>query len=528
MTITPTVWQAETQVNTADAGPLGQAQLQPDIVALTNGGFYIAWTDASGTYNPAGGAIVGRIYDFLGAQVGPELELSGTGDFSGPALGLNTAVERIRLVYIRENPAADDDIINTRIDPFNNTVVATDTGVLAAGETPNLAAVGNLNGSLFAYTRGTGADTDIIGGRGNAAAPFEIHNEPDNSDGARLASLANGTIVAVWQDEFNGNGSNRNIEFSISTFNANIPFATGSVAGASDPTDEVRPDVAGLTGGGFVVVWQEGTGLDADIRASIYAADGLVVRPDIAVNSDFVGEQSGPRVVELQDGGFVVTWADVANSVSTAQRFDAAGNKVGTEFDVNGYAAVVEGVLLRDGRVAFVTTDAVSPFLLDTDIVVSIWDPRTGPILGTDAPDNMTSRLDGAVVFGFGGNDTIVGFGGSDTLDGGTGADAMTGGGGNDLYGVDDAGDTITENPGQGTDGVLTSLASFSIAPFAGIENLTLLGAAAINGTGNALANRITGNAAANVLDGRAGNDFLDGGLGSRPADRRRPETIPS
>ena len=110
---------------------------------------------------------------------------------------------------------------------------------------------------------------------------------------SRLASLANGTIVAVWQDEFNGNASNRNIEFSISTFSDDIPFATGSVAGASGPTDEVRPDVAGLTGGGFVVVWQEGTGLDADIRASIYAADGLVVIPDIAVNSDFVGEQSG-------------------------------------------------------------------------------------------------------------------------------------------------------------------------------------------------------------------------------------------
>ena len=158
MTITPTVWQAETQVNTADAGSLGQGQLQPDIVALTNGGFYIAWTDASGIYNPAGGAIVGRIYDFLGAQVGPELELSGTGDFSGPALGLNTAVERIRLVYIRENPGA-----TTTSSTLGSTRLITlwsrrDTGVLAAGETPNLAAVGNLNGSLFAYTRGTGVD----------------------------------------------------------------------------------------------------------------------------------------------------------------------------------------------------------------------------------------------------------------------------------------------------------------------------------------------------------------------------------
>jgi hypothetical protein len=35
----------------------------------------------------------------------------------------------------------------------------------------------------------------------------------------------------------------------------------------------------------------------------------------------------------------------------------------------------------------------------------------------------------------------------------------------------------------------------------ANIENLVLTGTAAINGTGNSLANRITGNSAANVLE---------------------------
>ena len=47
----------------------------------------------------------------------------------------------------------------------------------------------------------------------------------------------------------------------------------------------------------------------------------------------------------------------------------------------------------------------------------------------------------------------------------------------------------------------------------ANLENLTLTGAAAINGTGNTKDNVITGNGADNVLSGLAGNDrFITGG----------------
>ncbi len=54
-----------------------------------------------------------------------------------------------------------------------------------------------------------------------------------------------------------------------------------------------------------------------------------------------------------------------------------------------------------------------------------------------------------------------------------------------------------------------------------GVNQLVLLGAAALNGTGNGSANTLTGNKAANILQGGAGNDLLTGGLGNDSIRRR-------
>lgn len=120
--------------------------------------------------------------------------------------------------------------------------------------------------------------------------------------------------------------------------------------------------------------------------------------------------------------------------------------------------------------------------------------------------------VDGRLITGTAGNDLLIGTPENDTLNGGLGADTMRGGLGNDLYIVDNAGDRVVEFANGGVDTVRSTV-SHSLT--ANVENLSLMGAAAINGTGNALDNVIIGNAGANALSGGAGNDTLNGGAGN-------------
>jgi Ca2+-binding RTX toxin-like protein len=104
-----------------------------------------------------------------------------------------------------------------------------------------------------------------------------------------------------------------------------------------------------------------------------------------------------------------------------------------------------------------------------------------------------------------------------DTLVGNEAVNQLRGFTGNDIYVVQNAGDTIIELANQGADEVRTSVSYTLAASNADIETFRTTddaGTAAINLTGNGIANLIVGNAGNNQINGAGGADRIIGGRG--------------
>src|SRR5262245_22266621 len=134
------------------------------------------------------------------------------------------------------------------------------------------------------------------------------------------------------------------------------------------------------------------------------------------------------------------------------------------------------------------------------------------PGAGATASVSGTFITPAVRIFGDADPDVLIGSPGAEQLNGLDGADTMIGGAGDDTYFVDNAGDGVVENPGEGTDTVEASI-NYTLGP--NVENLTLIVGGNLQGFGNGLPNTITGNAGNNLIDGRAGADAMIGGAGN-------------
>jgi Ca2+-binding RTX toxin-like protein len=278
-----------------------------------------------------------------------------------------------------------------------------------------------------------------------------------------------------------------------------------------------------LDGGSGADQMSGGAGNDTYIVDNV----GDTVTEGLNAGTDIVNSSAAAYTLSANVENLTLTGTADINGTGNTLNNTLTGNSGDNTLDGGGGNDTLNGGAGADqmiggaGNDTFVVDDSgdtvVEGLNAGTDTVKSSIDYTLGSnvenltLMGTAGLSGTGNEL-GNTISGNAGANTLTGNNGNDTLNGGTGADQMIGGAGNDTYYIDDVGDTVTETLNSGTDAVKSSIA-YALGD--NVENLTLIGTADIDGTGNALNNTLTGNAGVNTLDGGEGNDTLDGGAGA-------------
>ena len=486
---------AEFRVNSHTA----DAQSQPRVAALTDGGFVVTWTSKAQDGSLHG--IYGQRYDAKGAAAGEEFQVNNltAGEQQYPAVAALSDGGFVVTWHSNSLDGSSWGIASQRFDA-DGAVVGAEFQVSSytLGEQSH-PAVTALSGGGFLVTwlsaAQDGSGYGTYGQRydaGGAAvgAEFQVNSYVTSDQfWPKVTGLSDGGFLVTW--ESSGQDSSLHGIYGQRYDVAGVVVGDEFRINATTANEQRKPSVTALLDGGFVVTWQSYTqdGSGWGVYGQRYDADGAALGAEFRVNSHTASEQYESSVTALSDGGFVVTWMSNVQDGSLygvyGQRYDAAGTAVGAEFLVNSHTADQQ------------QHPAVAA-LPDGDFIVT-WQSHAqdGSSWGVYAKV-FSSR--GQILEGGAGNDSLIGDAGDDLIAGGAGADVLSGGDGIDTlsYAGSSAGVTVDLAIGTAAGG---DAAGDTIS---GFENLT----------GSALADTLTGDAGDNILIGGAGADTLAGGAG--------------
>jgi len=199
---------------------------------------------------------------------------------------------------------------------------------------------------------------------------------------AEIGVLSNGNFVVVYEAKSGG------IAWDVYSqrFDASGNLLESEVrANSYTSGGQTGGKIAALTNDDYVIVWQcsaEQDGKGKAVFAQRYSSDGSPLGSNFQVNTHWWAGQQSPDVASLSNGGFVVSWTsdhqDGAQTGIFAQRFDNAGNKVGSEFQVNTYTqgnqygTVVSG--LSNGEFVIAWTSQGQPGGSYLDVFAQMYD----------------------------------------------------------------------------------------------------------------------------------------------------------
>jgi Ca2+-binding RTX toxin-like protein len=256
--------------------------------------------------------------------------------------------------------------------------------------------------------------------------------------------------------------------------------------------DDGNDILLGDTGGDLL---DGGAGIDT----ANYGASNAAVSVFLTPGTGSGGTAAGDFLVEVEN----LTGSNFADTLVGS----AVANVLAGGLGNDTLAGLAGGDTLNGGGGFDIATYAASGSGVTVDLTL-------GDGSGGDATNDTLTAIENLIGSNF--LDSLVGNSLANVLDGGGSVDLLAGRLGNDIYIVDNAGDAVIENAGEGVDEVRAS-ASYTLSSGAEVETLRTTdenGTAAINLTGNNLVNTIVGNNGNNTISGGGGGDTLIGARG--------------
>jgi Ca2+-binding RTX toxin-like protein len=557
----------ETRVNTTTAGD----QFGKSIVGLADGGWIVTWQSVD-----QDGSVYQQRYRADGTPVASEVRINTT-TLNSQIEPSVTALADGGWVSTWTSYDQDGDatgIYQQRYAAFgakvgSETLVNTETG----GDQFHSSVASLSDGGWVVIWVSVGQDGDrgsIYQQRyestGDKAGIETLVNTTtqDNQLDPSIVGLADGGWIVTWVSS--GQDGDGDGVYQQRYDAGGVRLGGETLISATTVGFQNAPSVVALADGGWEVSWESSVGAVSDIYQRHFAADvaGTALGDtlvgtgwdetligyggndrldgaggdDIMIggfgNDTYVVDSVTDMVQELPGQGTDTVLASLNFSLATFGSFGSIENltlngkgnisgtgnalanvitgNVGNNILDGGVDAVVDTLIGGAGNDTYVLGSG-SDIVSDSAGIDTITSTSSRSLAGYATIENLTLSGTGNI----NGNalaNVLTGNAGKNILDGGadTVVDTLVGGAGNDTYVLRSGSDIVSDSAGVDT---ITSTSSRSLAGYATIENLTLLGSSNSSGTGNSLGNTITANSGSNILSGDAGNDVLIGMSGA-------------
>ncbi len=357
------------QVNTYTSA----IQRHSAVAMDSDGGFVVVWENSASSIgaDTSGSSIEGQVFDARGNPVGGEFQANSytTGYQYHPSVAMNSDGGFVVVWQSEDADTGDQSNYSIQARRFDGVGAPVGAQFQVNSYTPHRQwhprVSMNPAGDFVVAWASYGSTGDDVGNSfsiqarrfdssgGAVGDDFQVNSyTTGDQEYPSVALRDDGTFVVAWQSTYADTGDSSDSSIQARRFGAGgAPVGDQFQVNTYTTNFQASPSVASNGAGQFAIVWESlgSVSDDADgpsIQARGFDSTGAPASGQFQVNTYTTGYQVEPQVT-LGDGtGFVVAWTsdgsggdDSSNSSIQAQRFDAEGAMLGSEYQVNTYTS---------------------------------------------------------------------------------------------------------------------------------------------------------------------------------------------